>query len=124
MMKTFLISIGLSFIFTHALSQEADYPSLDEAGWYIINLEEPQGLKDTDVGAVNYLITLNEKGKIKSIRILTSTFTNRAERSWRKKILSAEFIKIKDIKTPGGKIRGTLLITRDTCNKDAAADFL
>lgn len=122
-MKAPLISIGLCFLIVYAFAQDSLYPSLEEKGWHVTALEEPPDLKDTDVGAITYLVTIHRNGNVKSIKVLSSTFNVRAEKLWRKKVLDAKFICTKEDTPATGKILGTLLITREACNKEVALDF-
>jgi hypothetical protein len=117
-MRVFLFLTALFFLTSTTRGQDRDFPTIDELGWQITDLSEPPDLKDTDIGAANYLVTLNENGKVKKIEVLTSTFSRKLEKLWKKQIVAGRFIRLRDLPAKEKEYRGTLVVTREMCNKD------
>lgn len=91
---------------------------MDELGWQIVELQEPSDLKDSDVGEIHYLITVTEDGRVRSIQVLSNSFSSRTERLWRRKLAKARFVMLKE-KVPGkSRYTGTMVINREMCSRD------
>jgi hypothetical protein len=116
-MKSTLVIFVLTSISTIALAQNKnmDFEPIDKAGWTMTNFSQPENLTETDIGEVKYLLTLNKKGHVKNIEVLTNTFNREAERKWRAQVKKTMFSREKtDSHT---KYTGTLLIARERCEK-------
>jgi hypothetical protein len=98
-----------------AQNKNIDYVPIDKAGWTMTNFSEPDNLIETDSGEVKYLLTLNKKGRVKNIKILTNTFSNVAETKWRGEVKKTIFLRQSTDRDT--KYKGTLLIERERCNK-------
>lgn len=94
-------------------NKNIDYEPIDKAGWAMTNFFEPVDLTETDTGEVKYLLTLNKKGQVKNIEVLTNTFSKEAETKWRNEVKKTIFLRQKT----GGQInyKGALVIERERC---------
>jgi hypothetical protein len=117
-MRTFLLLTLLLFLPQLIRAQDRRYPTMDEVGWQINDFAEPNDLSDSDIGELIYLLTLDEAGKVKKIKVIANTFRKKTEKLWRKKVRESTFTRTKK-SVPGHAVyQGTLLITRETCDKD------
>jgi hypothetical protein len=122
-MKKQLMVFCLCFFLVTAHAQNSEYPTIDQLGWHITTIAEPEKLKESDVGSVVYLITLNNEGRVQKLKVLSTTFSTRVERAWRKQIKRSTFINVARSERQSDTIEGTLLVTRDGCNKELASDM-
>ena len=116
MRKLLFISLMITSKIVFAQSKQDLYQPIDQAGWLMTNLGQPSNLTVADTGRVSYLLKFSERGELKKIQVLSSTFSKKAERDWRKQVRSAVFSPQK------AKLEmryvGTLLIERQRCNTE------
>jgi|GEM_PF-2442416 len=118
-MRSFFLVIGLFFFGFTICAQDSDFSPIEELGWQIMEFSEPPDLRDSDIGEVNYLLTLDANGKVTRIKVLSSSFEKKTEKRWRRQILKSKFTRLKNNKPAASQYRGTLLITREMCSKDS-----
>lgn len=115
-MKNTLVIFLLTTISNVVLGQNKnmDYEPIDKAGWTMTNFSEPANLTEIDIGEIKYLLTLNKKGHVKNIKVLTNSFSKEAETKWRSEVKKTIFLRQKT----DGQInyKGTLLIERERCS--------
>lgn len=97
------------------------YEPIDKIGWELPDVWGPDGLTEHETGTVNYLLTISAKGRIKGIKVLTSTFAPEVERKLRDDVKKLTLIRMPD---RAGKIRhqGTLEISAISCIDDASKE--
>jgi Ni,Fe-hydrogenase III large subunit len=122
-MKRPIIVFLLIGIHSVLVSQSNKYEPIDKLGWEMTNFTIPDKLAETDTGDVNYLLTLNDDGKVKAVKILHNTFSTKTEKSLRRMVRKLEFIST-DEKAALKKHQGTLSITREPYNPPPKIDSL
>ena len=116
-MKRPIITFLLILIHFGLIGQSHKYEPIDKLGWEMTNFSIPDKLTEMDTGNVNYLLTINDKGKVKNVEVLSNTFDLKMEKLWRRMIKKLEFTRTDDNASLKKKYKGTLLITREPCNK-------
>lgn len=118
-MKNIIILI-LTVIPTLLIGQSKNYnfEPIDKLGWMMTNFSEPENITELDSGQVKYLLTLNKKGQVKKVEVLSSTFRTESETAWRKEIKKLIFTRQKPQQ---GQLeyKGTLFIESRHCNSKA-----
>jgi hypothetical protein len=90
--KGIYIILVFFFLWSAALAQNSrKLEAINQVGWEISNFSSPGNLSAEDSGEVTYLITLTDAGRLKNIRVLSSTFSKRAERIWRRQVRKVVF---------------------------------
>lgn len=112
-----LLALLLAFPGCDLAAQDLHYPPIDALGWKMTAFTVPDQLTELDTGTVNYLVTLDHKGQVTSLKILNNTFDANAEKLWRAAIKKSGFTRTVRSDSGKKKYRGTMLITRAHCNQ-------
>jgi len=112
--------IGIHFVL---IGQSNKYETIDKLGWEMTNFSPPGNLTETDTGDVNYLLTINDEGKVIGVKMLHSTFDRKIEKRWRRMVKKLELTRT-DENTVLKKYTGILSITREPCTPAVKSDPL
>ncbi len=115
-----ILILALLFMHGSISAQRAQYQRLDQLGWEFIDFQVPDHLTELDTGKVNYLVTVNGKGKVRDVKLLQNTLPRHAEKMFRALVGKSLFRNTGGSVAANKKVKGTLLITRSRCNQPVA----
>jgi hypothetical protein len=115
-MRTSIISFVFVFCCLVLRAQEMQHKTLHELGWDVINFKIP-ALTELDTGHVNYLITLNRKGEVEQLEIMSNSFAEKAEKLWQESISRSSFIRRNSAAGAVG-YKGSFKIDREYCHDE------
>jgi hypothetical protein len=117
-MKTLCTAVILIVCHLMLRAQDATYLPVDQQGWEMTNFSVPENLDVKDSGAVNYLLTVNARGKVTNVKAIASSLPSETEKRWRTMTRKLKFQRADGV--PKKKFKGTLNITFAPCDLKGA----